>query len=166
MQQKGIVQKAARAWREIWIPAVLELARNSKKPALQDLLENHKSDETGNLLNKVVNFTYWVRALCFLCFFTDGDKNILHAVKVLVTLYLPKAKKLENTLLHLYEEYEVGNIENRLPFSQIKSVYYFYPRNHTDVNYNGRGGNEGAPTDLSSHCSIQQRQCQTVFPFH
>lgn len=58
MQQKGIVQKAARPGEKTWIPVVLELATNSKKPSIQDLLENYKSDETGNLLNKVVNLTY------------------------------------------------------------------------------------------------------------
>ncbi len=41
------------------------------------------------------------------CFFSDGDKDVLHALKMLVALYLPKAKKIEDTLIHLYEEYEV-----------------------------------------------------------
>ncbi len=47
MQQKGIAQKAAKGWRDIWMPAVIELGENSRKPAVQSLLAEYETDETG-----------------------------------------------------------------------------------------------------------------------
>ena len=37
-------------------------------------------------------------------FSADGDKDNLHALKVLTALYLHRSKKSEDSFIHLYEE--------------------------------------------------------------
>ena len=44
MKQQGIIKKAAKLWRDVWMPAVLELGTSSRKPCIQLLLEKY---ETG-----------------------------------------------------------------------------------------------------------------------